>query len=111
MHGRREETARLAGLRPEALVEVTVEEARRTMADHLPAAVLALATAEPATYWRVGNGFVWLDDPYFGPPIAMHRLAYDPDLGLCDVGDAAPPPGRRRVPPTEWELRGSRTGE
>lgn len=78
---RRDEVARLAGVSPAEVREVAVEEVRSALAGRVSVVVLEVATQEPATYWLAG-GRHYLDDPYFGPVIAIEDLGYDPTLGL-----------------------------
>jgi len=80
---RRDEVAALAGVPLEQVIPATPDELRRAYADSAAAAVVGVATQEPATYWRVGTRY-YLDDPYFGPVIAIDDLRYDEEIGLHD---------------------------
>jgi hypothetical protein len=79
--GRQTDAARLAGVGENDVQEVSVQVVRQALANRLPALVLQVATAEPATYWRVGERY-FLDDPSFGEVVDMEQLDYDAELGL-----------------------------
>ena len=52
-------------------------------AHRLRAACAGVATREPAAYGRVGTRYS-LDDPLFGPVVAVADLRYDAGIGLRD---------------------------
>jgi hypothetical protein len=81
---RRREVAALAGMPLDQVHPATANEVRRAYADSAASAVVTVATQAPAAYWRVGDRY-YLDDPYFGPVVALDDLRYSPDLGLYDV--------------------------
>ena len=81
---RPEEVARLAKTKIEFVLPATAEEVRAAYADSAASAVVEVATQQPACYWRVGTHY-FLDDPAFGPVVAVEDLRYSETLGLYDV--------------------------
>lgn len=83
---RKPEVARLAGVSEGQVSEVSVAEVRSALADRVSSVVLAVATQDSATYWRVGGGggttHYFLDDPEFGDVEDFAGLDYNSDIGL-----------------------------
>lgn len=78
---RREAVALLAGVPIAQVIEVTVKDVRRALADRVGSAVLDVATQESATYWRAGDRY-FLDDPFFGDVVDIADLGYNSTIGL-----------------------------
>lgn len=79
--GRANDVARLAGVDPDEVRALSVDDARIRIWPLVGEEVFECLFIEPALFWDAG-GKIWFDDPQFGDVVAVTDLGYDQQLGM-----------------------------
>lgn len=82
---RRADAAQLAGVDESQVEWATLDEIRASQMGRMPHNVLLVLAQEPTYFWKVGEVY-FMDDPNFGPVVAIDNLGFSPDLGLYSRG-------------------------